>query len=71
MVDFNLSKSYSPVLFSSEGFMVVVMPVMSQKANEQQREDGEAEKAEQPEPEATAEEPKRRRSRRRQPVAIA
>ncbi len=84
MVDFNLSKSYSPVLFGSEGFMVVIMPVMSQKANEQQREDTEGKEAEataeqpepeamaeQPEAEATAEKPKRRRSRRRQPVAVA
>ena len=75
MVDFNLSKSYSPVLFGSEGFMVVIMPVMSQKANEQHREDTEGKEAEataeQSEPEATAEQPKRRRSRRRQPVAVA
>jgi len=75
MVDFSLSKPYSPVLFSSDGFMVVVMPIMSQRANEQQRQDREAKEAEATaEAEAIAEaqaKPKRSRSRKRQPVAVA
>ncbi|GAI66039.1 unnamed protein product, partial [marine sediment metagenome] len=42
MVDFSLSKPYSPMLFSADGFQVVVMPFASNRANEQQRADNEA-----------------------------
>jgi len=87
MVDFSLSKAYSPMMFASDGFRVVVMPVMSHKATEQQKADSEA-KAEQPEAEPTAAEleaieaeaiadvideaeAKPKRSRKREPVAVA
>ena len=53
MVDFSLSTAYSPMMFVSDGFRVMVMPVMSHKATEQQKADSEA-KAEQPEAEPTA-----------------
>ncbi len=80
MVDFNLSAPYSPVLFSADGFQVVVMPVASQRANEQQRADSEAKGEVEPAAEATAEveaeptveaEAKPKRSRRRDKVAVA
>jgi len=45
MVDFNLSKPYLPMLFSADGFQVVVMPMMSNRANEEQRADSKAEEA--------------------------
>lgn len=35
MVDFTLTNSYSPMTFASDGYKVVVMPMMSVKANEQ------------------------------------
>ena len=52
MVDFSLTNAYSPMLFSTDGYMVVVMPMMSAKANEAQRSDSEAkvEPATEPEP---------------------
>jgi len=37
MVDFKLVNSYSPMLFSMEGYRVVVMPMVSSKAQEQQK----------------------------------
>lgn len=46
IVDFSLSKPYSPMLFSNDGFQVVLMPVMSNRANEQQRADKETKEAE-------------------------
>ena len=39
MVDFKLANAYSPMLFTIEGYQVVVMPMMSSKANEQQAAD--------------------------------
>jgi len=94
MVDFSLTNAYSPMLFSTDGYMVVVMPMMSAKANEAQRSDSEAkvEPATEPEPveeteptgeeeaeptaaelEAIEAEPevKPKRSRKREPVAVA
>ena len=85
MVDFSLSKPYSPTLFSNDGFQVVLMPVMSNRANEQQRADKEAKEAEataegEPTSEVEAEvtasteaetKPKRSRSRKREKVAVA
>ena len=51
MVDFKLTNAYSPMLFTANGYQVVVMPLMSSKAGEQQQQDretreGEAEKRE-------------------------
>jgi hypothetical protein len=79
MVDFKLTNTYSPMLFTSDGCQVVVMPMMSNKANEQQRQDREAKEAQaQAEPSGEAEvateaeaKPKRSRSRNREPVAVA
>jgi len=85
MVDFSLSNPYSPMLFSADGFDVVVMPMMSNRASEQQRADSEAKKAEaEPTTEADSEptaevevediaeaKPRRSRSRKKEPVAVA
>ncbi len=49
MVDFKLTNAYSPMLFSSNGYQLVVMPMMTDKANEQAKAEREA-KAEQPQP---------------------
>ena len=48
MVDFKLTNGYSPTLFSSNGYRLVVMPMLTDKANEQAKKDREA-KAEQAE----------------------
>ena len=82
MVDLKLINAYSPMLFATEGYQVVVMPIMSNTANEQQRQDREAKEAQaEPSREAEAEpteaqadveaKPKRSRSRKREPVAVA
>jgi len=55
MVDCKLANGYSPMLFSSNGYQLVVMPMMSDEANEQATADRQA-KAEQAEPEATEQE---------------
>jgi len=52
MVDFNLTNGYSPMLFTSNGYKLVVMPMLTNEANEQAKADREAKQAE-PEPEAT------------------
>ncbi|GAH24943.1 unnamed protein product, partial [marine sediment metagenome] len=49
MVDFKLVNASSPMLFTSDGYQVVVMPMMTDKANEQQKAEAKA-KAEQPHP---------------------
>jgi len=75
MVEFSLTNAYSPLLFSVDGYQLVVMPMLTNEANEQATADREAKaKAEKPaEPEATepvaepvAKKPKR--SRAKQPV---
>jgi len=77
MVDFSLASASSPMLFSQNGYQLVVMPMMTTEANEQAQKDREA-KAEKPteqgeaEPQPTepvAEKPKKaKRSRAKQPV---
>jgi len=52
MVDLKLTNGYSPLLFSSNGYQLVVMPLMSAESGEQAKADREA-KAEQAEPEPT------------------
>jgi len=47
MVDFKLTNAISPMLFTVDGYQLVVMPMLTQKANEQAKEDRQA-KAEQP-----------------------
>jgi DNA polymerase-3 subunit beta len=72
MVDFKLTNAYSPMLFTADGYQLVVMPMMTDKANEQAKADREAKGAEQaesqPEAEPEAEKPKAKRSRAKQPV---
>jgi len=63
MVDLMLTNAYSSMFFSNDGCQVVVMPVMSQRANEQQEQDRKARQAEA--------KPKRSRSHKREPVAVA
>jgi len=77
MVDFSLTNAYSPMLFTSNGYQLVVMPMMTDEANEQAKKDREA-KAEKPteqgeaEPQPTepvASKPKKaKRSRAKEPV---
>ncbi|MFC1875112.1 hypothetical protein ACFLY3_03055 [Chloroflexota bacterium] len=77
MVDFSLTNAYSPMLFSSNGYKVVVMPMVTDKANEQAEADRkvkEAEQANKPEAKDKAIEPKavkanKAKSRAKEPVA--
>ena len=82
MVDFSLTNASSPMLFSQNGYQVVVMPMMTNEASEAQRRDNEAKAepttAEQAEPsgeaepqptEPVADKPKKaKRSRAKEPV---
>jgi len=75
MAEFSLTNAYSPMLFTVDGYQLVVMPLMSDKANEQAKAEREAkaqaEQAEKP-TEPVAEKPtkpKAKRSRAKQPVA--
>jgi len=80
MVDFKLTNAYSPMLFTADGYQLVVMPMMTDKANEQAKADreakGEATTTEQAESQPEATEPvndkpkpkKAKRSRAKQPV---
>ena len=77
MVEFKLTNAYSPMLFTVDGYQLVVMPMLTPEATEQQKAEAKA-KAEQaeptePEPEATepvaqAEPKKAKRSRAKEPV---
>jgi len=79
MVEFKLANAYSPMLFSANGYQLVVMPMLTSEADKQAKADREA-KAKQAEPEAepeatenepVAEKPKKaRRSRKREPVTV-
>jgi DNA polymerase-3 subunit beta len=83
MVDFKLTNAYSPMLFTADGCQVVVMPMMSTKAEEQAKQDREAKEAPvesggEAEAQAVAEaeavikgKKKPKRSRKREPVAVA
>jgi len=66
MVEFKLTNAYSPTLFSSDGYQLVVMPMLTSEANEQAQKDrqAEAEPTEQAEAEPVAEPKKARRSRK-------
>jgi len=86
MVDFKLTNAYSPMLFTADGYQLVVMPMMTNEASEKSKRDkAEAEPTttEQAEPEAEAEaegegvtegeveaEAKPKRSRKREKVAV-
>jgi len=79
MVDFKLTNAYSPMLFSVNGYQLVVMPMLTNEATEQMKRDKEAKaKAEPTEPEAEPEatepatdKPKGKRSRAKEPVKTA
>jgi hypothetical protein len=85
MVDFKLTNAYSPVLFATDGYELVVMPMMTNEASEAMKRDkaeSEPTTTEQAEPEAEAvsDEPaeaegegeaKPKRSRKREKVAVA
>ncbi len=73
MVDFSLTNAYSPTLFSQNGYQVVVMPMLTDYANEQAKKDREAkaEQTETTEPAVTepVAEPKSKK-RKRKKVAV-
>jgi len=82
MVDFKLTNSSSPMLFSANGYQLVVMPMITAESQskgkqEPEAEDTEAEQAEEAEAVAEAEaitkadKPKRKRSKAKEPVAVA
>ncbi len=74
MVELKLTNAYSPMLFTVDGYQLVVMPMLTDKANEQAKADREAkgeatnEPTEQAEPVAEQAKPKTRRSRAKEPV---
>jgi len=81
MVDFKLTNAYSPMLFATDGYQVVVMPMvtdMAKQAKEQAQAEVPAEAEGTPEAQAVAEaeevvkgKGKPKRSRKREPVAVA
>jgi DNA polymerase-3 subunit beta len=82
MAELMLNNAYSPMLFTTDGYNLVVMPMLSDKANEQAKKDREAAKAEteptkpaESQPEAEKTEPakpkKAKRSKAKEPVAVA
>jgi hypothetical protein len=78
MVDFKLTNASSPTLFAVDGYQLVVMPMVTDKANEQAKAEREAKAkaepvAEQAEPEVTEPvvENKPKRSRKSDKVAVA
>ena len=46
MVDYKVTNSYSPTLFATDGYQLVVMPMLTNEANEQAKRDREAKQAE-------------------------
>ena len=64
MVDFSLASATSPMLFSLDGYQLVVMPMVTEKAQAEAK--AKAEEAKPAEPEVTK--PKGKRSRVKQPV---
>jgi len=73
MVDFKLSNPLAPTLFSTNGYQIVVMPMITDKAQEYAKKQAEAKaKAEPAEvAEPVAEPVKARHSRAKQPVKTA
>jgi len=57
MTDFSLNKAYEPCQFSADGFMLLIMPMVSNRAREEQRSDSEAQRAEAGEQEQAEAEP--------------
>jgi hypothetical protein len=77
MVDFKLTNSYSPTLFTVDGYQLVVMPMVTDKAKAQAKADNEAKAKAEPPAEPVSEqaevvaENKPKRSRKREAVAVA
>jgi DNA polymerase-3 subunit beta len=72
MVDFKLTNSYSPTLFATDGYQLVVMPMVTDKAHAEQKAQAEAKAKAELVAEAVAEaEAKPKRSRKRDKVAVA
>jgi len=70
MVDFKLTNAYSSMLFTADGYELVVMPMMTNEASEAMKRDKtESEPTTTEEAEPAAEKPKR--SRKREKVAVA
>ena len=70
MVEFKLTNAYSPTLFSADGYQLVVMPMLTDYANEQAKKDREA-KAEptaEVESEPVAETKPKKRNRKKEAV---
>ena len=86
MVDFKVANAYSPMLFTADGYQLVVMPMMTNEASEQAKKDRETKQAEAvtqaeavaeaheaestTEAEPEADKPKRKR-KAKEPVAVA
>jgi len=70
MVDFNLTNGYSPMLFTSNGYRLVVMPMLTTEANEQAKKDREAKAEQAKTTETVAKKPKGKPSRQKEPVAV-
>ena len=69
MVDFSLASATSPMLFSLDGYQLVVMPMVTEKAQaEQKAKQAEPVAESQPTAEPEATKPKGKRSRAKQPV---
>jgi len=70
MAEFKLTNAYSPMLFAVDGYQLVVMPMTSDKAKEQQRVEAKAkaEKPTEPVAEPVAEKPKGKAKRAKQPI---
>jgi len=68
MVDFSLASASSPMLFSLDGYRLVVMPMLTEKAQAEAKAKAEATKAE-----STAEptEKPKRKQKAKEPVAVA
>ena len=80
MVDFKLTSPSSPMLFSANGYQLVVMPMLTAESQSKGKPEPEAEAeptdttepetTEQAEREPVAEKPKGKRSRKKEPVAV-
>jgi len=70
MVDFSLASASSPMLFSLDGYRLVVMPMITEKAQAEAKAKAEQAESQPAEPETTepADKPKGKRSRAKQPV---
>jgi hypothetical protein len=69
MVELKLTNNYSPMLFSADGYQMVVMPMLTDKAQEQAKRDAKAKGEAEPVAEPVAETKQAKRSRAKQPVA--